>query len=135
MDQDLDMFYNVFKKMNDHGCVADAIVYGTLITYEYCKNGDAATAMDLLDRNVDREDLAGFLTACYDTDMYSVVSNLSERISRGLVEEKNYPSFSIANICFNNQREDENQKSYGDCGDGYANDGWTNGGSGGRGQP
>ncbi|KAK3041192.1 hypothetical protein RJ639_028452 [Escallonia herrerae] len=36
------------------------------------------------DQNVDRVTLAGFMTACYDSNKYALVSDLSERISKGI---------------------------------------------------
>ncbi|KAK0577923.1 hypothetical protein LWI29_002386 [Acer saccharum] len=36
------------------------------------------------DRNVDRVTWAGFMTACYESNKYALVSELSERISKGI---------------------------------------------------
>lgn len=37
------------------------------------------------DRNADRVTLAAFTTACYESNNYALVSNLSDRISKGIV--------------------------------------------------
>ena len=36
------------------------------------------------DRNVDRVSLAAFMTACYESNNYALVSSLSDRISKGI---------------------------------------------------